>query len=531
MGLDDLIKNLNDRDKSKILGDNTTKIIRYSFVNNDSEALPRKILNKAVALHNGINLVNKTKLRNKLIETISLNDLKDLGFEGTENTIYDHAIETYNNNLERFFSDFKIEDIYKEIEVIDDRTNFEYATPIYGESNGTNAFPHPYQLRVKKNLSRHLNAIYNYNTNKTLVTMPTGAGKTVLAMETIVDLLRNHNNNDVPLNIAWIVNSKELCEQSLQSFQKIWKQKGDRIVMAQRYWDRFNSFNQNKIDKITFASFQLLTPRVINKKPEDLDFIKNLDYLFIDEAHFTGAEQYQEIFNTYVRLNDNPKIVGLTATPLRADDSEFGTLKTMFNHYLQLVDKNNNSVPSPIDYLIERDYLSNIEYQVINELSETRNSKLIDKSAYYKGLHESVTQTCKNLIEDKKNTIIFAESKAHAIALSLYLKAEEIENELIVGETPTANRKKYLERLGDKEDSLSILINEKILATGIDVPGLNSIMILANIDSITTALQILGRAMRGPKNGGNKNNTIYITKDNKIKLKNYHLLEAKALNN
>ena len=47
MGLDDLIKNLNDRDKSKILGDNTTKIIRYSFVNNDSEALPRKILNKA----------------------------------------------------------------------------------------------------------------------------------------------------------------------------------------------------------------------------------------------------------------------------------------------------------------------------------------------------------------------------------------------------------------------------------------------------------------------------------------------------
>ena len=45
------------------------------------------------------------------------------------------------------------------------------------------------------------------------------------------------------------------------------------------------------------------------------------------------------------------------------------------------------------------------------------------------------------------------------------------------------------------------------------------------------ALQILGRAMRGPKNGGNKNNTIYITKDNKIKLKNYHLLEAKALNN
>lgn len=530
MGLEHLIKNLSDRDKSKILGDNTTKIIRYSFVNSDNEALPRKLLNKAVALHNGINLVNNTALRTQLIETIPLHELKDLGFEGSEDSIYDHAIQIYNSDLERFFSDFKIEDAYKEIKVQDDRTNFEYAKPIYGESNGTNAFPHPYQLRVKKKLSNHLNTIYNYNTNKTLVTMPTGAGKTVLAMETIVDLLRSHSN-DSPLNIAWIVNSKELCEQSLQSFQKIWKQKGDRIVMAQRYWGRFNSFNQDKIDKITFASFQLLTPRVINNFSEDLSFIKNLDYLFIDEAHFTGAEQYQEIFKTYVKLNDNPKIVGLTATPLRADDDDFGSLKTMFNNYIQLVDEDNNSVSSPIDFLIKKEYLSNIEYQVINELSETRNNQLIDKSAYYKGLHESVAKTCKNLIEDKKNTIIFAESKAHAIALSLYLKSEEIENELIVGETPTANRKKYLERLGDKKDSLSILVNEKILATGIDVPGLNSIMILANIDSITTALQILGRAMRGPKNGGNKNNTIYITKDNKIKLENYHLLEANALNN
>ena len=56
-------------------------------------------------------------------------------------------------------------------------------------------------------------------------------------------------------------------------------------------------------------------------------------------------------------------------------------------------------------------------------------------------------------------------------------------------------------------------------------------MVLANIDSITTALQILGRAMRGPKNGGNKNNTIYITRENRMKLENYHLLEATALNN
>ena len=177
MSLIDLIKNLSDRDKSKILGENTTRIIRYSFVNNDNEALPRQILNKAVALHNGINLVNKSNLRAQLIESLNPNTLKELGFEGSDNEIYDNAILTYTNDINRFFRDFSIEEEYRAIEVLDNRTNFEFAIPIYGEANGTNAFPHPYQLRVKKNLTKHLNATYNYKTNKTLVTMPTGAGE------------------------------------------------------------------------------------------------------------------------------------------------------------------------------------------------------------------------------------------------------------------------------------------------------------------------------------------------------------------
>jgi superfamily II DNA or RNA helicase len=530
MGLNKLIGNLSNRDKSKLLGDNTTRIIRYSFVNNDYEALPKEILNKAVALHTGVDLVNKRKHRAKLIEALPLSVLRNLGINGSDDSIYDQAISEYNRDLDKFFKDFRIEEAYREITVVDNRMNFEYTIPVYGETNGTSAFLHPYQLRLKKNLSKYLTATYNFNNRKSLVTMPTGAGKTVLAMEIIIDLFRNHNDLD-NLNIAWVVNSKELCEQSLQSFQKLWKQKGDRKVMAQRYWDRFNVFNNDKVDKITFASFQLLTPRVNNGNSEALKFLKELDFLFIDEAHFTGAEQYQDIFDKYQELSSNPRVVGLTATPLRADDDEFSTLKNMFNNYLQLTDKSNIPVDSPISYLIEREYLSDIKYQVINESAVIGNSNLMDKNTYYKNLHLSVKQTCLNLLTNGENTIIFAESKSHAIALSLYLKDQDINNELIVGETPTANRKKYLERLGNDEDDLSIIVNEKILATGIDVPGLNSIMILSNIDSVTTALQILGRAMRGRKNGGNNSNTIYLTRDNKTRLENYNLLESEALNN
>ena len=526
MGLIDLINNLSTAYKQQILGKETTKIIKYSFVENQYDAIPSKILSNAVGLHNGIGLVNNHKLRELLIEALRVDDLNARGFNGNSEKIYDEAILKYRKDLDSFFKDFAIEDIYREQEVDDSRANHEFIKPIYGECNGKNAFPHPYQLRLKKEIRQKLDEYLNYDTKKILVTMPTGAGKTVLAMETIVDLLRTHYDGK-PINIAWIVNSKELCEQSLQSFQKLWKQKGDRPVMAQRYFDRFNTFNNEDVDKITFASFQLLVPRINNNSKEDIAFISKLDYLFIDEAHFTGADQYRKIFETYQKNNNSPKIIGLTATPLRSDDENLNNLRGMFNNYYQLRNEKDKIVNSPIEYLVEREYLSNVDYNVINPSASSNKSNGFE---YYKELHESVLKTCNNLKEQNKNTIIFAETKAHAIALSLFLKAKNIENGLIVGETPNQKRKDFLKKLGDKDDTLNVLVNEKILATGIDVPGLNSIIVLANIQSITTALQILGRAMRGPKNGGNKNNTIYITRDNKTKLENWKLLEEEALN-
>ena len=521
MGLISLIDNLDSATKTKLLGAETTKIIRYSFAVDQNSPLDQSILNKAVALHDGINLVDEDNKRENLIYAISRNELINSGLKDNKD-IYSQALKKYKKHKNAFYTDFEIEDEFRKIIVNDDRENHEYVKPIYGNCNGKNAFPHPYQLRLKKIITEKLSG-NNYDTKKLLVTMPTGAGKTVLAMEVIVDILRNHHLKE-SINIAWIVNSKELCEQSLQSFQKLWKQKGDRPIMAQRYFDRFNSFNKESVDKITFASFQLLVPRINNNTKEDIDFISNLDYLFIDEAHFSTADQYKKVIKTYLDNNNDPKIIGLTATPYRTDDDNLRTLKSQFNHYLKLTDVNNQEVKNPIDYLIEKEYLSNISYEVVNTFSND-----INPFEYYKELHSSILKVCKNLIEQNNNTIIFAESKAHAIALSLYLKVNEIENGLIVGETPNINRKKLLKRLGDKKDSLNVIVNERILQTGIDVPGLNSIIVLTKIESPNTALQILGRAMRGPKNGGNKNNSIYVTQTNRNLLENYNIIQQKVL--
>ena len=171
MGLIKLIENLDSASKTKLLGKETTKIIRYSFAKDENSALTQDILNTAVALHNGINLVDENKKREDLIYSMSKDELIKKGFEDKKD-IFSQAIKKYNKDKSAFYSDFNIEEEYRKIEVIDNREIVEYIKPIYGKCNGKNAFPHPYQLRLKKIITNKLSG-NNYDTKKLLVTMPT----------------------------------------------------------------------------------------------------------------------------------------------------------------------------------------------------------------------------------------------------------------------------------------------------------------------------------------------------------------------
>lgn len=517
MSLITLISNVDNPTKtSKLLNEETSKLLRYTFAETEDHPIKDSIINFALALQLGEDLIYKKKYRDILIESIRSTNLKSLGFNNAN-----EAKTYFDQNIDSFFEKFNIEDKYKKTVILDDRQNREIIFPIHGEVMKINSFPHDYQKRLKQKLTSKL---FNGFKPSVLATMPTGGGKTVLALETIVDVFRVEeelkNKNQ---HLLWIVNSKELCEQSLQSFKKIWLQRGDHKLIIQRYFDKFDNleFDEN-ISTITFATFDLVTSRISKIK----NFLASISLMVIDEAHASNADTYREVFEQYKELNHNFRILGLTATPYRNDDTDIDSLRKMFNDVESITDENKNIIESPIQYLTENGYLAKIDFQILN--NEDSYSKSM---RYYKSLHISVIENCKRIIEKNHNTIIFAESKSHAIALSILLSQNNIKNGLIVGETPNTVRKDLIKNFGDKTNDLQVLINHQILSTGIDVPGMNSIMILGEINSPTLALQIIGRAMRGPKNGGNEINTIFLTSKNRKKLEDFKLLEYLVLNN
>ena len=57
MGLISLIDNLDSATKTKLLGKEITKILRYTFAKNDYDTLDNEILNEAVAIQLGSKLI------------------------------------------------------------------------------------------------------------------------------------------------------------------------------------------------------------------------------------------------------------------------------------------------------------------------------------------------------------------------------------------------------------------------------------------------------------------------------------------
>lgn len=513
MGLLEYLNYLPSHDKTEILGEKTTKYLRYSFAN-ENNILNDNILDEAVALKCGSDFYHKIRYRELLLRWIPLDIVRDLGFEN-HNQIKNEIVK----NKIKFADLIDLEEEYRLDKPVDDRQSLFSSKPIYGKCNGKKAFPHEYQYLMKKKI---LDQLLNYKNPNLLVTLPTGAGKTVLAMEVIIDLLRL-NTGAQNLNIMWLVNTIELAEQSLNSFEEFWKQKGDHEVLIRRYFERFNQINQVEKSSITFSTYDLLINRLSD--PDVQSYLNKCDYLVIDEAHYSEADEYSKVITLYKELNHDYRVLALTATPFRNMSEENERFKNFFKNLIQLSDVLATGDLSPIGYLQEKKYLSKV---ICTPFYEKEWQQKDEK--YYNDLHNSVFEICKNITEVKDNMIIFAESMQHAIALSIFLKKKGLKNGLIIGDTPVVTRKKLLNEFGNKNSDLNLLVNHGILATGIDVPGMNAIMILRDIGSPTLALQILGRAMRGPENNGNEVNDVYLTKTNFDFLSQYKLLEETVLN-
>lgn len=354
--------------------------------------------------------------------------------------------------------------------------------------------------------------------------MPTGAGKTRTAMHIIADHFRSSKSKIV----VWLAYSEELCEQAVNEFKSIWQHLGDRELNVYRFWGA----NDIEIEQVHEGFFVAGLSKVYSRAKTDIRFISVLggrcSLVIIDEAHQAVAETYSLILETLVVHNMKTGLLGLTATPGRTwlDIDEDERLADFFNR--QKVTLSIDGYDSPITYLVAQGYLADVSFMPINyeggvELTDA-DIRMLEKEleispSILKRLAEQEKRTIaillkiEELVKYHSRIIVFASTVEHSDLLAVTLRARGYNAQSITGQTQSSTRQRIINDYKDASPMPSILCNYGVLTAGFDAPRTSAAVIARPTKSLVLYSQMVGRAIRGSKSGGNDKAVIYTVID------------------
>ena len=359
-----------------------------------------------------------------------------------------------------------------------------------------------------------------------VIQMPTGSGKTRVAMEVISQFINDSKKN---VRILWLAHQKELCAQAFQCFIEVWSHLRSKKLDLIRLWDEEDKITlPETLEENSFiiGNFQKIYSGIENK-PKSYQSIQNkLDLIIVDEAHKAIAPTYKKVIDTLSSITT--KVIGLTATPGRSIENEESnkSLSNFFHNKIITIPSKSEGV---ITYLREKKILSRAKYEPIH--CEEKISLTKKQEEYMEKFLELPPQIMKQLSNDKvrnfellkkidlqiqhnpnAKVLFFGLSIEHSKFICAILNTLGIKASHVDGKTSLNRRASTLEDF--KKGKLNVLCNERLMSTGFDAPKTDTIVIARPTFSIVLYSQIIGRGLRGPAIGGTEYCTIIDVKDN-----------------
>jgi DNA repair protein RadD len=387
-------------------------------------------------------------------------------------------------------------------EVIQEQPDYEYIEPGYP------LFSH--QLSAARSIAECLNT----HPYRVLLHMPTGAGKTRTAMNVITDHLKQHNQTVV----IWLAFSEELCIQAADEFQRAWQQLGNRPLNMYRFWGQHTLDASELEDGIVIAGLAKTYSAAMNSAEFISQLGRRASLVVIDEAHSAIAPTYRFILELLLVFRPSAALLGLTATPGRtwADIDVDQELADFF--YRQKVTLKINGYANPVDYLVKEQYLAQAQYNSLYnqhgiELSASDERELMDALDIPPSILQRladdevrnllIIQKIEELATRHKRIIVFAATVEHSDLLAAILRMRGIEARSVSSRSSSSERQSAIESFKSKDDTVRVLCNYGVLTTGFDAPQTSAAVIARPTKSLVLYSQMVGRAIRGSRAGGN----------------------------
>lgn len=377
---------------------------------------------------------------------------------------------------------------------------------------------HDYQVVVTQRIKA---LMAGHGPGRGMVSLPTGAGKTRVAVQALIEEIRE---GALPGPVVWIAQSDELCEQAVQTWAYVWRAIGPRRRMViSRFWST-NEVTEEPSD------FQLVvaTPEKLRNAvgKQSYEWLSQASVVLVDEAHASVAPTYTFVLDWLGRGRSRAArrpLIGLTATPFRNTNVE--ETERLAGRYDRNRLDEGAFAGDPYAELQARGVLARVRHAVLegvevalssadvaeinqfDRLPRRLETQLGENHERNRRIIDSVTQ-----LPDDWTVLLFATSVENARALAAQLTFRGIPSVAISADTEPAARRHHIEEF--KRGTIRVMTNYNVLAQGFDAPAVRAVYVTRPTFSTNLYQQMIGRGLRGPLNGGSEEVLIVNVRDN-----------------
>lgn len=337
--------------------------------------------------------------------------------------------------------------------------------------SGLEVRPFPHQTQILEALESERTV---HGRHRNLVVAATGTGKTVVAALDHVGL-RTTLRRD---RLLFVAHRREILEQSLRTYREVLADGafGEVFVGGERP-DRWEH---------VFASVQSLAAFGVERIPPE-----HFDVVVVDEFHHAQATTYRRLLD-HLRPRE---LLGLTATPERGDGVDvraFFDGRTAFE--LRLWDALAADLLVPFHYFGVAD---DVDLQGVQWRRGGYDTAALD--VLYTGNDARVHKILKETVDKvtdvaRMRALGFCVSVAHAGYMARKFVEAGIPSLAVSGGTPAAERDEALRRL--RVGEVNCLFAADLFNEGLDLPEVDTVLLLRPTGSATVFLQQLGRGLR-----------------------------------
>lgn len=325
--------------------------------------------------------------------------------------------------------------------------------------------PNKMQVRAITNL----HSLRTRGENKGLVIAATATGKTYMSAFDVKQFQ--------PKRMLFIVHREDILNKAIESFK--------RVLGAGISAGVLSGTKKETDKKYLFSTIQSMLNRYTDFKPNEFD------YIVVDESHHATAESYQKVLNYF-----RPKfILGMTATPERSDGlSLFSYFENNVALEVRLYEAIESELVCPFHYFGVTE-AEGIDYSDLNDNDINKLTKKLNVNSRVNYIVEKL-----NLYGhdgEKLKCLGFCASIEHAVFMENSFNELGIRSIHLSGNDPVPTRESYVKDLeSDSPNSLEVIFTVDVFNEGIDIPSINTILMLRPTNSPIVFIQQIGRGLR-----------------------------------